>query len=133
VDENQHRSSSYTPECDMVREFNLAQANGIPTVFLRYNPDPFKDTNGKKHNPTRRQRMDELLKWVGILTQPTIEKRRFFASKVMLFFDGFESRNDCEQCVIPWDDNQDNDNESHNHNENDEQMEQQRVKKQKTN
>jgi hypothetical protein len=65
--------------------------------------------------------MDELLKWLKILTVPTIEKRRFFASKVMLFFDGFDAKNACEECVIPWDDDD---------NENDEQRS---TKKHKTN
>ncbi len=102
VDEFQHCGGNYTPECDFVREYNLAQALGMPTVFLRYNPDPYKAKNGKTTNPTRRQRMDELLKWLGILTHFRANKPKFFASKVMLFFDGFDKNKAQEECLIAW-------------------------------
>jgi hypothetical protein len=38
-DEDQHRS--YDPECERVRMINIVNAQGLPCVFIRYNPDAF--------------------------------------------------------------------------------------------
>lgn len=100
VDEHQHRN--YTPECERVREVNLAQANGIQTVFLRYNPDKYLDVKMKRHDPTRRHRMDEILRWVNHLRTPVHGKRAYFCSEYRIFFDGYKKSEVKELCIIPW-------------------------------
>lgn len=102
VDEFQHRS--YPPECDFVRSVNIGQANGMPTFFLRYNPDSFVDAKGKRQDPTRKQRMTQLLLWVRRLTEPLLTTPRFFCAEYRLFFDGFRASYVEEQCITPWDD-----------------------------
>jgi hypothetical protein len=40
IDEEQH--SLYDSQCEEIRMSRILVANGLPTVFLRYNPDAFK-------------------------------------------------------------------------------------------
>jgi hypothetical protein len=72
VDENQH--TSYT-NCGNTKEEKMNAENrrmyrissnfqGTPIVFLRYNPDGFKDKDGKKGNIPNKKRHDILIRWV---------------------------------------------------------------------
>lgn len=45
IDENQHKSSSYTT-CDSKRTCEIYKAYKQPIVFIRFNPDAYKDENG---------------------------------------------------------------------------------------
>jgi very-short-patch-repair endonuclease len=40
VDEEQHRGKTY--ECDQKRMWEIAQSLGMPSIFIRYNPDKYK-------------------------------------------------------------------------------------------
>jgi hypothetical protein len=53
IDEGQH--SQHNEHCEVVRMYNIMQAEGLKCVFLRYNPDVFrKDKRALKvHNMTR--------------------------------------------------------------------------------
>ena len=62
-DEDQHRQ--YTKECEKNRMLNIYQSLGLPTIFLRYNPDKFK-INNKRVVVHKKQRMKEL---VGMLEE----------------------------------------------------------------
>ena len=59
VDENQH--TSY--ECDKPRMINMSQAVGLPTIFVRYNPDNFKKNN-KIVKITDNNRQTQLIEWI---------------------------------------------------------------------
>ena len=54
VDENQHQSHGY--ECEEVRMINIFQSIGMPTKFIRYNPDEYKKNNHKV-NPSFNHRV----------------------------------------------------------------------------
>lgn len=42
-DEHQHRGSEYTPECERARMGNVGQSfGGVPVLFVRFNPDPYR-------------------------------------------------------------------------------------------
>jgi len=58
VDENQHKERAELCEC--VRMVNIFQSFGMPTKFVRYNPDPYRMKKSKK-DPTFNTRM-KLLK-----------------------------------------------------------------------
>jgi hypothetical protein len=48
VDEHQHKATSYTPECEIQRINNLfTDLADRPIVFIRFNPDSYKNKNGK--------------------------------------------------------------------------------------
>ena len=42
VDENQHDLAAYTANCELVRNYRIAQSIGLPLILVRYNPDGFK-------------------------------------------------------------------------------------------
>jgi hypothetical protein len=58
IDENQHKERAELCEC--VRMVNIFQSFGMPTKFVRYNPDPYRMEESKK-DPTFNTRM-KLLK-----------------------------------------------------------------------
>ena len=41
IDEGQHKQ--YTKECEFSRMSNIYLANGLPTLFIRFNPDDFAE------------------------------------------------------------------------------------------
>lgn len=57
VDQNQHRDR--VCECEFNRMINISQALGMPTIFLRYNPDEFK-VNDKIIDINQNIRLKEL-------------------------------------------------------------------------
>ena len=64
VDENQH--SSYAPECERTRMLAIAQTFGMPTAFVRYNPDVFVcGLSGRKSHMPDAQRHRQLLHWLS--------------------------------------------------------------------
>nr|QBK85306.1 MAG: endonuclease [Iridovirus LCIVAC01] len=62
IDEFQHRRSGYSEENDEVRYNDLSMDFSGKYIFIRYNPDKFKDERGKKRNPKFETRMDVLEK-----------------------------------------------------------------------
>lgn len=40
IDETQHKQ--YSEQCELIRMNNIYLANGLPTLFIRFNPDSFK-------------------------------------------------------------------------------------------
>jgi hypothetical protein len=58
IDENQHKQ--YDESCEISRMHQIFEGLGISVVFIRYNPDPYK--NGKKRkDPPFEKRMDKLI------------------------------------------------------------------------
>jgi hypothetical protein len=74
VDEHQHRGSAY--ECERTRMVNLASTVGLPTVFVRFNPDAYKPAAGVKATPAMERRREAL------------QASATGAWEVRLFFDG---------------------------------------------
>jgi hypothetical protein len=84
VDEDQHRDRQEWCEC--TRMVNISQSNGMPTVFLRYNPDRYKMAHGTR-DPGVLKRRDILMKWLVHL-KATVPPT--FLSSMQLFFDGYQ-------------------------------------------
>ena len=42
IDEVQHMRASYNGNCELVRTYEIALACGVPTTFIRYNPDSLR-------------------------------------------------------------------------------------------
>ena len=86
VDERQHKTKTY--ECDFKRMCDIAQSLGLPTIFVRYNPDSYK-TKGKRYDPrdgTRKKYLMRMLKYVKSLT-PVDESEYLRICKI--YYDGF--------------------------------------------
>ena len=90
VDERQH--GNY--ECELVRMLNIAQALGVPTVFLRFNPDAYEPKAGKAVPLASRR--EPLLRWISWLLSPEGDGnpalRGNFCEVRKLFFDGCDGR-----------------------------------------
>lgn len=87
VDEHQHKAEMYSCEC--VRIFNIVNSLGIPVIFLRYNPDSFKQLNGKKSEIIKGKRHDILLKSLkASFILPPKNESEFIRIKY-LFYDGW--------------------------------------------
>jgi hypothetical protein len=89
VDENQHKS--YAPECERGRMIQLHQDfGGKPLVFIRYNPDNYKDRNDKiiKGGNTNIKREAHLLKLIERIKG---EESVCPLSVYYLFYDGYNS------------------------------------------
>jgi hypothetical protein len=91
VDEDQHKSRAC--ECEQIRMVNIYNALGLPTIFIRYNPDKFK-VNGQVKNITQLSRQKNLLKWVDYLIklepEEIIEKYNT-VSVMYLYFDDYKT------------------------------------------
>ncbi len=48
VENDEHAHSRYDPGCERYREENIRYAAGVPTLFIRYNPDNKKYTDEYK-------------------------------------------------------------------------------------
>lgn len=82
IDEHQHRSN-YT--CNNKRMLQICQALGLPTTFIRYNPDNFK-TGGKQIFVSMKDRNDNLLYWIKYLMN---YKPKYQLSVVYLYYDNW--------------------------------------------
>jgi hypothetical protein len=61
VDEHQH--SGRPLECECTRMVNICQSLGVPTYFIRFNPDSYKPALGQRLVPLK-LRYTELLRWL---------------------------------------------------------------------
>jgi hypothetical protein len=84
VDENQH--SERPCECEQVRMVNISQSLGLPTVFIRYNPDKYKkpDKVKKMQNEDHDTRMKYLAQ---VLDEYLTTPPNAFLTVTQLFFD----------------------------------------------
>ena len=85
VDEFQHRSRD--SDCELARTLNICQDfGGLPVCFIRYNPDGYKDKEGKKGIISTSKRQEILIKWAKKGIREKIE-----GCKVKyLFYDNYE-------------------------------------------
>ncbi len=95
VDEDQHRT--YPCECEQMRMFNIAQDfGGIPVVFIRYNPDKYKNNVGKQGTPST-DRLVDVIKSFGPdrfqVSETYLRADRFLLQVMYLFYDGDDGTN----------------------------------------
>jgi hypothetical protein len=88
IDENQHRGVQYS--CEEVRMQNISQALGLPTVFIRFNPDDYKNANGKKGSTSDTKRFEKLTVLLHEV-QTVGYKLSGYLEVYKLFFDGFNN------------------------------------------
>jgi hypothetical protein len=88
VDEHQHNSNC---ECEHSRMVNISQALGMPTLFIRFNPDEYK-INKVKHNTTTVKRLKDLGEFLKHYMKISNEqlKKYGFLSVLYLFYDEYD-------------------------------------------
>ncbi|CAG8715276.1 4427_t:CDS:2, partial [Funneliformis caledonium] len=89
VDEYQHKKGEYN--CEVKRMWDIAQALGIPTLFIRYNPDSYRMFNGITKDSNDRKRKQELLMCLSDAVKSPPAEESQFLRVVYLFYDGYDS------------------------------------------
>lgn len=92
VDENQHRySKGYEAPCEVSRMIKLAlSCGGKGAIFIRYNPDAFRDNDGKVCKVPKAPRQDNLLRWVRHCLQSAPENKQDFLRIIYLYYDAYD-------------------------------------------
>lgn len=92
VDEDQHER--YPCECEITRMINICEDfGGLPVAFIRYNPDGYKDNDGKikkgkTENPMREKKLIELLRNVDNMIK-TDRYPKYHLSVYYMYYDGY--------------------------------------------
>ena len=99
IDEEQHKLITYNNRygniCERVRENNIFISLGLPTVFIRYNPDSYK-IDGKKIKIYFKQRLSILNDRVNYYLKNIPEKH---ISAEFLFYDDYEKKTEEYQSI----------------------------------
>jgi hypothetical protein len=99
VDEDMHNRRP--EECERTRMINISQANGMPTFFIRYNPDPYKVKGNKKElsHKTRMVVLDKVLKEALSLNPENLVG---YCCVTYLYFNDFDKRNISWKIITPF-------------------------------
>jgi len=90
-DENQH--SGRPCLCEQTRMINITQSFGLPVIFLRYNPDRFKNKNNKKSKILKSTRHKLLLEWLKHTFEMKPKNNEEFLRVIYMFYNGFDKSN----------------------------------------
>ncbi len=91
-DENQH--SEYPCSCEQTRMVNITSSyGGIPVIFLRYNPDRFRDKDGNKSKILKSKRHKLLLEWLKHTFIMIPNNKEDFLRVIYMFYNGFDESN----------------------------------------
>ena len=100
IDEHQHYG--YDKSCEYARQLEILQAFGMPVLFIRYNPDTFKDEIGKKSTISKAKRHDILKGWMETCLTSSPEYSSEYLRCLYLFYDGFDvSAAKIENIALP--------------------------------
>jgi hypothetical protein len=100
IDEHQHRG--YDKSCEYARQIEILQAFGMPVLFIRYNPDTFKDKNGVKSTISKVKCHDILKRWVEMCLISPPKCSSEYLRCIYLFYDGFDiSTTKIENIALP--------------------------------
>ena len=92
VDEDEHKYRAC--ECEQARMVNISQSLGMPTIFLRYNPDRYK-VLGVPTDISKATRHKTLVNWLCklLVLEPEELQEHGFLSVLHLFFSEYDSHN----------------------------------------
>jgi hypothetical protein len=98
VDENQH--NRYEKECEEPRMNMITQSLGMPTFWIRYNPDDYKDENNIKSDITNSERENLLMKWIEKCSNTPPQNEKEFVRVCFLFYNGFNKNSKFNYEVV---------------------------------
>ena len=99
VDENQHRYYCQLGEFNRMINIYMNEG-GIPIVFIRYNPDSYKDNDSKTTiSPLKKQNV--LLRWVKYYKM--VNHIKFNLAVHYLFYDDYDADFDKQYEINPYD------------------------------
>lgn len=87
TDENQHKS--YTEMDEETRYDDLYMAHSGKWVYIRFNPDKYKDSRGKSRNPTIATRLAALKTMIETqMSRIEKEENEELVEREYMFYDG---------------------------------------------
>jgi hypothetical protein len=98
VDENRHKSYCELGEVNRMKNIYMNEG-GIPIVFIRYNPDNFKDDNNKTKKLSQAKREEILIKWLKKYKNDGLKHN---LSVNYLFYDGWKEGEIFEYEIEPY-------------------------------
>ena len=98
VDENRHRYYCELGEINRMKNIYMNEG-GIPIIFIRYNPDNFKDDKNKTKRLSQSKREEILIKW---LNKYKNEGLKYNLSVNYLFYDGWKEGEVFEYEIDPY-------------------------------
>jgi hypothetical protein len=98
VDENRHKSYCELGEINRMKNIYMNEG-GIPILFIRYNPDNFKDNNNKIKKLSQAKREELLIKW---LNKYKNEGLKYNLTVNYLFYDGWNEGKVFEYEIDPY-------------------------------
>ena len=98
VDENRHKSYCELGEINRMKNIYMNEG-GIPIVFIRYNPDNFKDENNKTIKFSQAKREELLIKWLKYYEKNGVKHN---LSVNYLFYDGWKEGEVFEYEIDPY-------------------------------
>jgi hypothetical protein len=89
TDENQHKS--YDKMDEETRYDDLFMAHSGKWIYIRFNPDKYKDKNGKSKNPMIATRMEILHKEIEIqMNRIENEENTELIERIYMYYDGYD-------------------------------------------
>jgi len=98
VDENRHKSYCELGEINRMKNIYMNEG-GIPIVFIRYNPDNFKDDNNKTKKLSQAKKEELLIKWLKYYEKNGVKHN---LSVNYLFYDGWKEGEIFEYEIEPY-------------------------------
>ena len=97
IDEYKHEDRSC--ECEIVRMVNVTQGEGMPCVWIRYNPDDYKGHTSTIRDKHRLEHLVKIIK--ACLALPPIDSPTNMLRVTHLFFDEFDMTKPLAFTPIP--------------------------------
>ena len=98
VDENRHKSYCELGEVNRMKNIYMNEG-GIQIVFIRYNPDNFKDENNKTKKISQAKKEELLIKWLKYYEKNGVKHN---LSVNYLFYDGWKEGEIFEYEIEPY-------------------------------
>ena len=101
-DEHQHRNYNWSSctlnrslkQAEEKRMYEIMQAfGGLPTIFLRWNPDNFNTNNKINKSYSQTKRLEILKKWIEHCINLKLEDIQHIVQYKQLFYDNYEETN----------------------------------------
>ncbi len=101
-DEHQHKRGDYAG-CEANRMREIAIALGLPTVFIRYNPDAYKTEGGQRGRAAPAAREKTLLLWLKHSMEVPPTQETPYIQVLYLYYDGWHSSEAAKLEPLPLD------------------------------
>ena len=87
-DEHQHQERACV--CEQTRMINISQSFGMPTYFIRWNPDDYQPFSDKKNPDNIKKRYETLGTFIKNIQENKIELPKCFVGAFYMYYNEFD-------------------------------------------